>query len=397
MNATHHPWVLTGPWYRWADPYDLQVGRTERPVFQKYATSDLVNAFLADPQHSLKFLPREDEVAGATDTDPPVRKLYLDTHQRFYLVVCELHCDVAGFPNTSRDAVCEAGFVIRRRVARGPQGSAPGLRRTWQSLARSRAHLSQFEELPTSLKRGRTLGLRADLESRYTTAQAQLATLARDFGLRITRQGWIPGDHQGVGSWDEVEATPATLTEQVFPLYPLVPDPTLPAHSSGGRTLYFGLVPTGSSDTDATGSPRFDDRSLYEIRCYVRRHCPRCPKRRERNDCPGELVWSQPTEPYQLAAPFDLLGTSHRPINIVLPDIAALEEQTRTLAPGQGAPVRLISPPSSCLEMKVNPDNSSDVQNPTRGTAICSFSIPLITIVASFVFRLFLPVVVFLF
>src|SRR5262245_1892895 len=129
----HHPWTLVAPWYRWkqqgAPP------RETRPVFQKYENPDLVNAFLKDPQLSLRFLP-EDEVqklylaekisSGPYKNRPKIfaeqearangiRKIFLSNHRRFYLVVCELHCDAPGFPSVERGQVCEAGFVVRRR------------------------------------------------------------------------------------------------------------------------------------------------------------------------------------------------------------------------------------------------------------------------------------------
>lgn len=402
MDANPHPWVLTGPWYRWADPQDANIGRQERPVFQKYDSSDLVNEFLADPQLSLKFVEPDDWVAstGSGGGTGSLRKLYLDTHKRFYLVVCELHCDLGGFPNASRDDVCEAGFVIRRLVVRAPGGAARAIRRGWRALALTRAQWGQFQELPPTMKRGATLGLRAQLETRFKTAQEQWEKLTQQLGVTIVRQGWVPTEYQGVGGWEEVEATPASVKEDILPLYPLIPDPTKKDHSSGGRTLYFGLVPTGSSDVDEAGNARFDNHAVYEARCFVRRHNPKCPRRRERNDCKGELVWSLPTEPYQLAAPFDLLGTSHRPINIVLPDIPALKAQAAALSPGQGAPVRMISPPDSNIEMDVEVDSSNSITSITKGGgggAICSFAIPLITIVAMFVFRLFLPIVMFVF
>lgn len=402
MNAPHHPWTLTGPWYRWADPYDPQVGRQERPVFQKYDTPDLVNAFLADPQRSLKWVEPDDLATSPAGTpgDSGLRKLFLDTHKRHYLVVCELHCDTPGFPNTGRDQVCEAGFVVRRLQVRGPRGSARALRRGWQGLALTRAQWGQFQELPPTMKRGASLGFRAELERRVGDAQAHWAALTAELGITLVRQGWIPGPFQGVGAWQDVEATPAHTEEHLFPLYPLIPDPRLADHSGGGRTLYFGLVPTGSSDVDEAGHARFDDRSVYEVRCFVRRHRFPCPKRPGRNDCHGERVWSLPTEPYRLAAPFDLVGTSQRPVNIVLPDLPALRAQAAALAPGRGAPVKMISPPDSNVEVAVEVDGSGAVSSVTKGGgggAICSFAIPLITLVATFVFRLFLPVVVLLF
>ena len=53
----------------------------------------------------------------------PTRKLFLNTHKRFYLVVCELHCDAPGLPNAQHSDVLEAGFVVRRRVASVPSPS----------------------------------------------------------------------------------------------------------------------------------------------------------------------------------------------------------------------------------------------------------------------------------
>ena len=52
----NRPWALVGPWYRWSTPGEAAAGRVSRPVFQKYDTPDLVNEFLKEPQHSLKFV-----------------------------------------------------------------------------------------------------------------------------------------------------------------------------------------------------------------------------------------------------------------------------------------------------------------------------------------------------
>jgi hypothetical protein len=407
MVNNHHPWLLVGPWYRWSDPYDALVGRVSRPVFQKFESSNFVNDFIQDPQHSLKYIDPDDfvrrpvEAKGAVRyrlANTGIRKIYLETHKRFYLVVCELHCDVPGFPSASRDEVCEAGFVVRRRVARIPADAVKEAKKTVRDIAWKRAQLMQLEELPPGMKPGAVQGLRAKVEAKFAAAQAELKAVATEYGISVELQGWFPEEgFQGVGSWQRVDETPTKVTEHIFPLYPLIPDPAKKDHSGGGRTLYFGVLPATSSDVDLRGSARFDDRSLYEVRCYVRRHDPRCPKKRERNDCRGEIVWSRRSESYQLANPFDLSGTSNRPINIFLPDLPALEAQAVTLKPGEGAPVRMIAPESSNIEVTVDPDDFSSVSKKEPGAAICSFSIPLITIVASFVFRLFLPIVMFVF
>jgi hypothetical protein len=396
MVTTTHPWLLVGPWYRWQDPYDPRTGRASRPVFQKYDTSDFANEFLKDPQHSLKFIDPDDvmqrpvKIAGNSWKlqSAATRKIYLDTHKRFYLVVCELHCDVAGFPSVNRAETCDTGFVVRRRVPRIPANAKAETVASLQELAFSRARLTELDALPPGMKSGASLGIRATLEARYVKAQSDLRLSAVESGISIGLEGWIPLQAQGVGTWEKVEEAPGKIDEQIWPLFPLIPDPRVKNHSSGGRTLWFGVVPTSSSDVDPAGNSKFDDRSLYEIRCFVRRHDPRCPKRRERNHCHGEFVWSPRTESYQLASPMDLQGTSNRPVNIVLPDLRSLQAQTARLKPGQGAPVRMISPPGSAIE----PSGQGGGQN-AGGPSICSFSIPLITIVATFVFRLFLPVV----
>jgi len=80
-------------------------------------------------------------------------------------------------------------------------------------------------------------------------------------------------------------------------------------------------------------------------------------------------------------------------VTIQLPDIPALEAQVAAMPVGQGAPVKMISPPGSPT-FSVDP-STLKASAGVPGASICSFSIPLITIVATFVFKLFLPVVTF--
>jgi hypothetical protein len=416
MVNGNHPWVLAGPWYRWDQSNVAASGRVSRPVFQKYESANFLNDFLKDPQHSLKFLDPEDFAQEARPRIPPlptippnggkeqslsknvyvstgVRKLFLDTHKRFYLVVSELHCDAAGFPSVDRNQVCEAGFVVRRRVADVPKAAHRVASKVLERMTLANAQVAQIDELPPGKKARPLAAARAAASAKYLAATAELQALAKEFDIRLVLQGWIKSDFDRVGSWQEVEDTPQTITEDILPLYPLIPDPRIENHSGAGRTIYFGVLPTGSADTDAAGNARYDDHSLYEVRCYVRCHKPQCPKKRERNDCHGELIWSQRTESYRVASHFDLAGTSNRPVTIQLPDIPALEAQVATLLPGQGTSVKMISPPGS---PNFSVDTSKLKAEPTGTRAqICSFSIPLITIVATFVFKLFLPVVTF--
>jgi hypothetical protein len=238
------------------------------------------------------------------------------------------------------------------------------------------------------------------LQAKLDRDRLAFAEVVSTHGLGLTTQGWFPAESKGLGAWRDLsddESTTATTThEEILPLYPLIPDPNAATHSAWGRTIWFGVLPTNGSDLTIDGLPRFDDRAVYTAIAFVRRHKPGCPKTGKRNDCHGPLVWSAPSEPYQLAAPFDLTGTSRRPVTIVMPDIDALEAQAASLPFGKGVGVRMLSPPNSSLEFQLDGDNKP-VGGVRGGASICSFSIPLITIVASFVLRLFLPIVVLVF
>jgi hypothetical protein len=430
MNS--HTWKLVGPWYRWQRPGVPSAGRVSRPVFQKYDGSTFVDEFLKDPQRSLKFL--EEDFVHQVGPLPPMqpakfqekvrrlsdlgyfptstRKLFLDTHKRFYLVVCELHCDTAGFPSVTRDQVCDAGFVVRRRILKNLTGPAvKSVEPIFQGLTAAQKALREFARvepedhlsvikkslategevlldgaITDSLGRNETLAIK-----KITSERNKLVEWAARYGVSLQLQGWKQ-IRQGVGAWINVigEEKPP-LDEQVFKLIPLIPDPRDEKHSARRRTIYFGVVPTSSSDTDEFGNARFDETTSYEIRCFVRRykHEPPTP------GCCGEIVWSLPTEVYQLAAHFDLVGTNNRPVSMQLPDLKALEAQSAALPPNQLAPFRMVSPPNSNLE--VTADKDGKVTSHSKSSQICSFSIPLITIVATFVFKLFLPVVTLLF
>ncbi|MCP5117797.1 MAG: hypothetical protein GY953_43820, partial [bacterium] len=215
MVANNHPWQLVGPWYRWSDPYNPMVGRLERPVFQKFESSDFINEFLKDPQRSLKYVDPDDFVQrpvkgadGWVMSKTTVRKIYLETHKRFYLVVCELHCDRPGFPNVSREEACEAGFVVRRRIANVPKAATSGAQSALQAIALSRTQLAQMEELPPGMKAGATKGLRAKVASQYSEAQTELMNVATEYGITIDLDGWFADDFDGIGSWKAVEETP---------------------------------------------------------------------------------------------------------------------------------------------------------------------------------------------
>lgn len=445
-----HPWTLTAPWWRW--PRLDQPGRDPRktaPTIQKYDTSDPVSGFVRAPQRSLAFV--GDDVVHEVRTLSPLprlgtkrskisdwylqptgtRKLFLPSHKRFYLVVCELHCDAPGLPSVAREKVCQAGFVVRRRRLTFAAENAAAAQGLVEEIGELSAKLARLERDggPKRLLRKRVAvaaggvfggrggatasapsgaaattvagevdaaveARKAELRAALAKARADLRAWKADAGAVSVAEGWVPGDFENVGSWQPVADEPQALGEAVFPLSPLVADPREPGHDARGKTLWFGLLPAGSREVDAQGRARFDDATRYEVRCFVRRHRCDCPKTGAADDCGGALVWSLPTETFQLAPHFDPVGTGNHPVTIRMPDIPTLAATV-----GARLPVQMSFPKDSALNFSVDTGEGKG-QNPSTNSAgvqICFFSIPLITIIAMFVLNLFLPIVVFLF
>jgi len=439
---TEHPWKLVAPWYRWSRQRQDEGRRPSgtRPVFQKFDVPDFVRGFLRDPQHSLAFDPTIDTVfrtqltaaepigtkisrllrltanGAATAFDAHlcptgVRKLYLDTHKRYYLVVCELHCDAPGFPTVRPDQVCQAGFVVRRRSTEILSVLRKDADARLKAVFDKQAEVAYLDgSMPLRGRHAAARDLRvkrlraggtfdstlAALKDELAAALSGLAKWKAEHGTDVL-EGWVPDpSFPNVGSWQPVPERPEAVLESSFPLYRLFPSPQLPDHPARHGTMYYGVVPTSSLDADPGGAARFDPHTRYEVRCFVRRHAPECPKTKAVPDCHGPLVWSEPTEPYQLAPPSDLIGTSQRPVTIHIPDLRELAAQAAGLELNKFAPVKVVQPQ--------NLDFQVDEQKATGGQVkqgnfpqVCFFAIPLITIVAFFVLRLFLPVVVFLF
>lgn len=464
MVTTADPWKLAGPWYRWEHAAVPRDGRNSAPALQKFAGADYIAGFLEQPQHSLRFDDTDDVVsnldfvkavpggallnkvatlfpvdAGGKPTKSKtdayrsrlapsdLRKLYLPAHDRHYLVTCELHCDVPGFPSVPRKEVCQAGFTVRRRGAVVPKGLEAQVAEQVRAVRTAEADYGELLTLDETarlshLAPGEAAAIAARQQAlagaagaaswpallaarRLAVAKLRKALQAwyAQHGVQVRIEGWFPELVGGkpsktVGRWqalagDARMADPEAAGESVFPLYALAPDPRDLQHDAAGRTLYYGAVPTASLTHDSAGHPRFDDLATYEIWCFVRRHKPCCPRRNVTPDCKGEVVWAAPTEAYRLAPPFDLVGTSNRPITIKMPDLRELAAQAASRPRGRFSPVRVLQPQHLCAKVKDGVPQPCD----PGGEAICFFSIPLITIVALFVLNIFLPIVVFIF
>ena len=455
------PWRLVGPWYRWPRPGLPEDGRVAAPAIQKFAGNDFVKDFLARPQHSLRYDEVIDVVnqhdlvtatsasgklatlfalnsrgAPAAPGDTPyrarlapssLRKLYQPTHDRHYIVCCELHCDEPGFPRVARRRICQSGFVVRRRRSVVPAGVTAGdIEAQVAIVRRAEADLYELEVLAdTADNPALTEGLRANARKRQAELSAssvpptwdalmagRRAELAakrkalqdwyRKVGVAVRIEGWFaqPGGAgpDARGEWrlladDAAQTADITSGEQAYPLFALVPDPREASHDGAGRTMAYGVVPTKDLQHDLQGQPHFDDLSTYEIRCFVRAHhdCP--PRAGKSPDCHGALTWSRPTEAFRVAAPFDVLGSNNRPVTIKMPDLRDLAAQAALRPRGKLSPVHFVQPQHLSPKIK----DGKPEKNAVGGEAICSFSIPLITIIALFVLNLFLPIVVFIF
>lgn len=427
-------WLLTAPWWHWT-PGSAEAGAELQPALQKYASADLVTDFLADPQHRLAMTPLVDQTQPpvwnpaslqpvAHGSTEPLTKIYLPVHARHYLVAVEVHCDQLGLPAVCRDEICEAGFVVRRRWASLAPEDRPEARRRLRALARLRATIGVLDRRLRQATTAGRIGLahftaiadrRARLATDLARAEADLRAWAGSVGAQRQLQGWVrlgvdsSGVPQplgsspevrplsGLGRWVPVEEVPQDVSELVHPLYPAIPDPTRPAsavparHDADGRTIFYGMLPTTSSELEleagvdpsrANRLPRFDDLSIYEVRCFVRRHDPACQRRTGRQDCCGPITYSAPTAGYRLANVSDPRGTANRPVTVRLPSRQDLEDAAAgTLGFGG---MKVASP-----DITVDPNGGANFQ-------ICAFGIPLITIVATFVIKLFLPIVTFL-
>jgi hypothetical protein len=336
------------------------------------------------------------------------RKLFLPLHGRHYLVSCELHCDGHGFPSVDPRAVCGSGFVVRRLSSPVPAALEPALFALQRRRAQAQAELDELQlrgplrvHLDAARRRRlQQLEARGELQAARLAARETLAAVEAEFIAWKAQQGiaqqveiWrADANDPELGEWKAIDAATQLTSpegEFAFPLRRLHAPPDQPEHDAAGRSIYWGAVPTTSAQRDHAGRPRFDERGLYEIRCFVTRRRAGCTRPVGFSACRGERVWSLASTPYRLAAAMDPVGCARRPITIRMPDLAQLLAQAVARPKGTLSNVRVVH--QQRMNVTVNDQKASGSMG---GAAICHFSIPLITIVAMFVLSIFLPIVV---
>lgn len=461
VSMAPHPLRLVGPWYRWPRPGLPADGRLSVPEIQKYAHPQFVKSFLAEPQKSLKFHPQSDyhaapdliapenglvrRIGQALDTargwagqkiqsrvlfrrsqlgdarlaPSGLLKLYQPVHERFYIVVAELHCDTGGFPAPARDGICSAGFVLRRRstVIDGADAQqADTLLRAVQNAQTALAEVLDLGPLKAAMATSRQQRiaelaaagtLETEISSRAEAVDQARAALdawrqLNGYATRIQRwTGLDPTDPAArAGAWRDIPAgagdllRDGDLTEHILPMQRVYADPRTPGHDAAQRALYFGVIPTATLQHDAAGNPRLHDEDVYEIRCFVRRRRSDCLRLPGDSGCRGALIWSGPTRPFCIAPAMDLEGMANRPVTIRMPDLQGLQAQIATSAdPSRFASMGFDQPQQLLPKDSAMPPG----RNAPGAAAICFFAIPLITIVALFLLNLFLPIILFVF
>ena len=401
--------ALRSPWYvlerLGLDRFDP---RARAPAIQKYDTPEFVDRLLKDPRDSLKLLAADGDVWSypvpvaegargggrlrfathqfiATD----LRKLYQPSHDRFYAVVVELFCDTPGLPRPKTVDDVQVGLVLRRRSLQ-ITGPLPVIRRLARDLA-SDLFAAQHPGAKPDKPRGRDVDqvLWADLTQRRQFEEEHAEALEQ-LGVELQVEGWMVGP--AGASWRPL-GTPApagtTDAEQELPMW-RIPTRRDDCDEAGTRSLWFGLVPTFSGDRDTAGRPKLDDQAIYELRCFARRPPP--PGRAQ---CPPTVSWSDPSEPFRLAAFADPEGTRNRVFSIRMPDFRAVAARAGQNA-GPGG-VAITSPPES--QLSFNHGNGTPSGGSVGGVVdlTCTFALEIFMIVAFFVFSLFLPIVVLLF
>lgn len=401
--------ALRAPWYvRERGGFDLRDPRALRPTIQMYDTTSFVEQVIKNPANSLRFglddrwsypVPVTPGGAGtgikrfmtSRLVHTRMRKLYQPAHNRYYLIVVEVFCDLPGLPRAGSHHDITVSMVMRRRHA----STAAGLRPV-RKLARALMQELAQAQIPDAEVGTPDL----DVGDLLFTQEAERARFERDHGslieaLQVQYQewGWIPGPG---GGWRETGPGPDGALplpgEEELPMFRLAPRPGCEPDKT--RSLWCGLVPTYSSDhwTDETDDvvAKLDDRSIYELRCIVTQ-----PPPPGHEHCPPKRYASAPTRPFRLAAAYDPDGTKNRTISITAPDLRRLAARA-TQKQGTGG-MRITTPPQSGLgPVAFKGIPGAGLGNP-KGGPICTFAFELFFIVALFLFLLFLPIVVFMF
>ncbi len=161
-----------------------------------------------------------------------VLKLFQPIQRQFNLALMEARCDTPGEPRIDPRRVDSAGLVVRRLV-RDAQGRE--VKQGWMRLGES---LKGWARIGTAAD-GAASGNRHDPEALRRLARPSTGQPVLDREVRAL-----------LAAQDD-----ALLSESVVPMFVAPPD----VCTAAGATLFYGLVPTTSSEKAEGGAPQFDD------------------------------------------------------------------------------------------------------------------------------------------
>ena len=269
-----------GPWYRWPRPA-FRKSEGWRRRRSRNTPETTLSPVPRHAQHSLKYDSRRGEdydwsapgrpaarsapclrsTAKATPAaageaavrarlaPSGLRKLYQPTHDRHYLVTCELHCDEPGFPRPARPRLpgrlCRAPAFSRlsrlrgarseedcARDRRGPGASRRSRRDLAVAAARGKTPFRKKRAVEKNEQvRARTRG---DSRGAWRCAKNSMRGKPRTASPRCCKVG-IPGPHERIGEWQVVDDEPSELLETYTPMFPVFADPAFPNHDAKGR------------------------------------------------------------------------------------------------------------------------------------------------------------------
>jgi hypothetical protein len=213
---TPHTILLRPP--RELDPGALMraAGVSGPPALLQRGDEDFVDATLEGLRNQTSRTDLATTLAGTRVGG--VLKLFQPVQRQFHLAVLEAICDAPGAPRVDPARIESAGMVLRLLL---PDGSHKGWMRSggklrgWAAIGAQAETDDRYDPLPAQRLAGKALG--PPSIARQLTAQAAS----------------VPG---------------ALLAEHVIPLYLAPPD----VCAEAGKTLYYGLVPTASSELSET-------------------------------------------------------------------------------------------------------------------------------------------------
>ena len=187
-------------------------GTSGAPAILQRDDNDFIEGTLEDLRTAPSRSALRNDLASASADG--VLKLFQPVQRRFHLAVLEAFCDVPGEPRIDPNRIESAGMVIRRI---GEDGRREG----WM---RAGARLKGWVPLAGA----------ADVDARHEPTVARRLA-AKAIGPRSLARELV--DHAA-------KQHGALLEEHVVPLFVAPPD----VCEAASRTLYYGVVPTASSD-----------------------------------------------------------------------------------------------------------------------------------------------------